>query len=125
MWVGVVIWIFIGGKSYGKLGSVYKLESGVWTKLPDIEHPRWGHSCAQMGGEIFAIGGMGSSTSVEVLNVFSQMWREGPSLPADHYRDQAIVFDSVLYVLEEDDGTVVKLNLDEEWENVASIRGYP
>jgi hypothetical protein len=99
---------------------VYKLESGVWTKLPGIKQPRVYHSCLRMGGEIFVIGGYGAGKSVEVLNISSQTWREGPSLPADHYFGQAIVYDSVLYVLNKD-GTVLELTEGEEWKNVASL----
>ena len=50
VWViAAVIWIFIGGHS----NHVYKLESGVWTRLPDMKHHRWLSSCARMRGEIF------------------------------------------------------------------------
>ena len=120
--------ICIGGYTYGDyLGSVYKLESGVWTRLEDIKHSRRGPSCLRMGGEIFVIGGSGAEKTVEVLNISSQTWREGPPLPADHYSGQAIVYHSVLYVLNWDvfkgDGTVVKLTEGGEWENVASL-GY-
>ena len=118
--------MFIGGNSNdGYLASVYKLESGVWTKLQNIKHPRVGHSCVRRGGEIFVIGEKGAYKSVEVLNISSQTWREGPPLPADHYSGQAIVYHSVLYVLNRDvfkgDGTVVKLTEGEEWENVADM----
>ena len=120
MWVVVVIWIFIGGYNEGNLASVYKLESGVWTRLEDIKHSRRGPSCLRMGGEIFVIGGSGAEKTVEVLNISSQTWREGPSLPASHSLGQAIVYDSVLYVLYKD-GTVVKLTEGGEWENVARV----
>ena len=113
--------MFIGGNSNdGYLASVYKLESGVWTKLQNIKHPRVGHSCVRRGGEIFVIGEKGAYKSVEVLNISSQTWREGPSLPASHSLGQAIVYDSVLYVLYKD-GTVVKLTEGGEWENVARV----
>ena len=125
MWVVVVIWTFIGGYNEGNLASVYKLESGVRTRLEDIKHSRRGPSCLRMGGEIFVIGGSGAEKTVEVLNISSQTWREGPPLPADHYSGQAIVYHSVLYVLNWDvikgDGTVVKLTEGGEWENVADM----
>ena len=41
----------------------------------------------------------GADKSVEVLNISSMTWREGPPLPADHYGGQAVVYDSVLYML--------------------------
>ena len=44
----------------------------------------------------------GADKSVEVLNISSMTWREGPPLPADHYGGQAVVYDSVLYVLYRD-----------------------
>ena len=120
MWVVVVIWIFIGGYNEGNLASVYKLESGVWTRLEDIKHSRRGPSCLRMGGEIFVIGGSGAEKTVEVLNISSQTWREGPPLTASHSSGQAFVYHSVLYLLNID-GTVVKLTEGGEWENVADM----
>ena len=102
---------------------MYKLESAVWTKLLDMNQSRRRSSCVRMGGEIFVIGGDGAVKSFEVLNISSQTWRLGPSLPADHYASQAVVYRSVLYVLNYD-GTVVKLTEGGEWENVAAMRRH-
>ena len=102
------------------LASVYKLEYGQWKQLPDMNQARRGHSCGLVDGQLFVIGGYGAEKSVEVMDVSSGTWRDGPSLDVNHIWGQAVVHDSVLYVLYKD-GKVVKLTDGKKWEDVASI----
>jgi hypothetical protein len=121
LWVVVILAMFIGGLNYGApLASVYKLEHGQWKQLPDMNHPRYGHSCGLLDDQVFVIGGAGAEKSVEVVDVSSGMWSEGPSLDASHSYGHVVVHDSVLYVLYKD-GKVVKLTDGKKWEDVASI----
>ena len=99
---------------------MYKLEHGQWKQLPDMNHPRRGHSCGLLDGQLFVIGGSGAAKSVEVMDISTQAWREGPFLDASHSWGQAVVHDSVLYVLYKD-GKVIKLTDGKKWEDVASI----
>ena len=46
--------------------TLYKLKSGVWTRLPDLKYGRHAHSCAVMGGQLFSIGGH---------EVLTQVWK--------------------------------------------------
>ena len=116
----VILTIFIGGYNAGNLASVYKLHHSEWKQLPDMKHARRGHSCVLVDGQLFVIGGYGADKSVEVMDVSSGTWRDGPSLDGSHIYGQAVVHDSVLYVLYKD-GKVVKLTDGKKWEDVASI----
>ena len=104
----------------GNLASVYKLEHGEWKQLPDMKQARRAHSCVLVDGQLFVIGGYGAEKSVEVMDVSSGTWRDGPSLDARHIYAQAVTHDSVLYVLYKD-GKVVMLTDRKKWEDVASI----
>ena len=73
-----------------------------------------------MDGQLFVIGGKGAETSVEIMDISSETWRVGPFLPADHSWGQAVVHDSVLYVLNQD-GKVMKMNDGGQWKLVTSI----
>ena len=70
---------------------MYKLKSGVWTRLPDLKYGRHAHSCAVMGGNSLSLEGHGvyADTSVEVMSISSETWSVGPSLPADYYWGEA------------------------------------
>ena len=116
----VILTIFIGGYNGATLASVYKLEYGEWKQLPDMNHARYAHSCVLVDGQLFVIGGYGAEKSVEVMDVSSGTWRDGPSLDVNHIWGQAVVHDSVLYVLYRD-GKVVKLTDGKKWKDVASI----
>ena len=116
----VILTIFIGGYNAANLASVYKLEYDEWKQLPDMNHPRYAHSCVLVDGQLFVIGGYGAEKSVEVMDTDSGRWREGPSLDFSHIYGQTVVHDSVLYVLYKD-GKVVKLTDGKKWEDVASI----
>ena len=57
---------------------------------------------------------------MEIMNISTETWRVGPSLAAAHSWGQAVVHNSVLYVLNMD-GKVVKLTEGGEWEYFASL----
>ena len=56
-----------------------------WRRLPDMQHPRFGHGMAAVGGRIYVVGGNDQghlTTSVEIFDTTSTppSWTNGPPL---------------------------------------------
>ena len=115
----LVIIIFIGGYTSSKLASVYKLQAGVWTRLPDMARARYAHSCEVVGGHLFVMGGDGAG-AVEMMNISTQKWQPGPELAKSFSSGQAVVYRSTLFLVSRE-GKVVKLTDAAKWEDVANI----
>ena len=101
-------------------GRVFSLQGGRWTELPAMSTPREGPTCVHMDQEIWAIGG--DTDTVEILNLVTKKWRDGPRLPTSVYRGQAVVYEDQLFVIDRD-GPVYRYS-DNLWQKVADIQSY-
>jgi len=121
----------IGNTGY-KTRDVYRLsepwlsqeEPGEeWTFVNDMKKFRSGHVCALHDDHIYALGGDGSDvgTSAERMNLSSMTWEEISDLPQMFSYGQAFSFQSSLYLVYREDGLVVKLNKDNQWEEVTRL----
>ena len=82
----------IGGREkwneyHGNKTFFYNVKSRVWTRGPDLQIGRSGHSCGMVrqsnGSDKFSIlvaGGLGAGRSVEILDEGSNSWRNGSNL---------------------------------------------
>ena len=92
--------IIIGGgvdgyyQSIGKLTQIYNLETGTWTRMPDMEPGRYGPKCMNYMDGIMVVGGVkatsengGGYTSDDVnfFNLTSTMWQKFPSMNKYRY----------------------------------------
>ena len=82
---------------------------------------RQGHACAVAQNQLWVIGGYGTAT-VEIMDITTKVWRNGPDLPREMYGGQAVVYSGELYAVH-NEGQVWRLAKD-VWETVATITGY-
>ena len=73
----------------GNLTQIYNLETGTWTRMPDMEPGRYGPKCMNYMDGIMVTGGViatsegGSgylSNDVNFFNLTTNMWQKFPSL---------------------------------------------
>ena len=112
---------FLGG--YNKPGEAWSWtgseDGGSWQKLPDLNHPRFGHACVAFEQTVYLIGGQGDYKPVETYKLGEDKWVDIDSLSINSSR-QAFVFDNKLYVIV-DNGDVYVLKDDRKsWEKIAS-----
>jgi len=119
----------------GWLSSVFLLdmEVGVWIRLTGMKEKREAHSCAEFNGEVVVMGGYNGGggnfetgsgmTSVEILNLSTRQWRQGPSLPSGVKYGMSAVHDNTIYLTQAgSESQVFSLSgLDAEWQEVAEI----
>ena len=130
--------MIVGG--WNTRDDAYMLEDGAdsWTVLPKMKTPRFDQMCMEYRGELMVIGGgtqesrsgfsksVYKGTSVEILNMETLQWRNGPELPSRASTGHAIVYKDVLYILYyvstsgSADVAVKRLNGD-HWEDVTSL----
>ena len=85
--------IIIGGavdgyyQSVGKLTQIYNLETGTWTRMPDMEPGRYGPKCMNYMDGIMVAGGVKASSDnggghisndVNFFNLTSNLWQKFP-----------------------------------------------
>jgi len=93
-----------------------------WTFVNNMKKFRSGHACALHDNHIYALGGSGDvGTSAERMNLSTMTWEEISDLPQMFAYGQAFSFQSTLYLVYRDDGLVVKLNKDNQWEEVTRV----
>ena len=121
---------FAGGYAGdGYLSSTYRLSGKTWTRLPDMEKARWGHSCQLHQGELVLMGGydgVSALTSVEILNLATNEWRRGAALPSKVSDGHSTVYEDTLYLIDSDSdygsGSVYSLSPGtSQWKVVANI----
>ena len=57
---------------------------------------------------------------MEKLSLATMTWEAGPSLPSEFYDGTALVYQHTIYLVYKD-GRVVKLNTEDQWEDVARV----
>lgn len=73
-------------------------ESGEWTSLPPMPHPRSELAAAVVDGWIYVVGGFGGSAQVECFHPASGTWATAPDLPQGVHHPGVASLDGVLYV---------------------------
>ena len=96
-----------------------------WQRLPDLDGPRRAAALATFGGQIVVLGGMddeGMLASVRVLDLPTQAWRAGPTLPGQAFGTAAVALgDRLLATLM--DGRVMAWNgTDAAWTAIAQLQ---
>ena len=122
----LILVIFIGGINASAYStSVHALDGQDWTEITNIKYPRYGHSCAVLGHNLFLIGGYPTYKSVEIYNLLDQTWdHEAAALSSDLSYGHALVHDGLLYVVHTA-GEVERLAADmKKWEVVGSVGGW-
>ena len=116
------ITLLLGGYTSGGVRSaaVYSLEGGQWTQLPSMKTARGYHGCVIHQQEVWAIGGY--TATVEILNLSTKTWREGPQLTKSMPCGQAIVIEDDQLYFTNKDGLVFKS--DNGWKKVDTIGSY-
>ena len=80
-------------------------------------------ACAVYQQEFYAIGGK-KEASVEIYNIESGTWRDGPELPSIMIRGQAVVHGGMLFIIY-GDGNVFQLEGNgKDWKKVTKIASY-
>ena len=84
--------IIIGGAMWdnwsigGNLTQIYNLETGTWTRMPDMEPGRYGPKCmnymdgVMVAGGVFGGSGGTVSNDVNFFNLTTNKWQKFPSL---------------------------------------------
>jgi len=124
--VGPDVIITGGRNSYVNLAGAYKLSTdGSWTTLPSLTTARSSHACVVHQGYLVVIGGHETTATrtVEKIKLTSlTKWEAGPGLDTYLYHGQAIVYQDTIFVVNKDDGKVVKLNTEgDNWEAVTDL----
>lgn len=103
-------------------------EKPAWKALPKPPFQRRALAVAAHDGKIYAIGGMtpkGPDTRVDVFDISTQSWSQGPSLPGkgmEGFGSSAFAAAGRLYVSTYS-GTLLRLSEDgSEWEKVRKLR---
>ncbi|XP_066279900.1 kelch-like protein 24 [Branchiostoma lanceolatum] len=81
---------------------LYQTELDSWSRLPQMNLKRHGHTLAVLYGKVYAIGGIDRSTpltSVEVYDRNQNKWKEGVPLPQPKCCHAVAVLDSSVYVM--------------------------
>lgn len=101
--INMVTCIITGGR-VGK--SSWKRATFSWdrvtlTQLGNMRTERSGHDCVVLDGTVYAIGGWTdvSLSSVEILNLDTGYWSDGPDLPYPIGDVQAVSFNGSIYVV--------------------------
>ena len=91
--------IIIGGRmkdNYligGNWTQIYNLETGIWTRMPDMEPGRYGPKCLNYMDGIMVAGGVKASSEnggghisndVNFFNLTTNMWQKFPSMNYVH-----------------------------------------
>jgi hypothetical protein len=109
-----------GGNNLGRIASVYSLEYEKWTEMPSMGTARYHHSCAQLGTNIYVLGGV-DLMSTEVFDLNTNTWTSGPNMPTMFDYGQTFSFQDNLYALRQQE-TVYKLADDKkEWAEIGDI----
>jgi len=114
-----------GNGNRGPLAGAYKLstDGSSWIPLPSMATRRWGHACVVHQDYLYVIGGTGAGTTVEKMELTSlTKWEAGPVLDTD-FAGQAIVYQDTIFLVYQD-GKVVKLNTEDQWEEVTDLGRY-
>ena len=101
---------------------MYSLEYEEWTEMPSMSKKRVQHSCAQLGTNIYVLGGIGLM-STEIFDLNTNTWTSGPNMPTKFDYGQAFILQDNLYAIKQQ-GTVYKLSDDKgEWAEISHIGG--
>ena len=101
---------------------MYSLEHEEWTEMPSMSTKRVQHACAQLGTNIYVIGGKGLM-STEIFDLNTNTWTSGPTMNNMFDYGQAFTFQDNLYAIRQQ-GTVYKLaDEKKEWAEVGDIGG--
>ena len=119
-----------GGKSAGtEMDSTLSLATSTngstWntTKYGNLNISRRDHACIEFDKKLYVMGGKSKISqlkSVEILDLESGFWKEGPSLPYAVSGCQAVNYENVLYLLDPS-GSVLRLDKDNTWDKNLAI----
>ena len=93
-----------------------KISGSIWTptKYGPLKSPRSEHACIQAYGMVYVIGGRNANSdslkSVEILNLKTRKFSDGPPVPFPLDGCQAVKYENVLYIF---DRSGIVLHLDE------------
>ena len=114
--------LFTGGFISGSTSArVFSLQGGRWTELAAMSTTRDAPACVYHKNDVWAIGGYNTAT-VEIFNLESKTWRDGPALPTSMTAGQAVVYEDQLYAIYRDGP--VYLYSENAWLKVADIQSY-
>ena len=119
----------------GRTGATYSLDGVTWTQLSTMVTARTRHGCVLVNSTLYVVGGYGEScgrvwcqsvrlSSVEILDLSTDVWSAGPDLPNAMYSVQTVQYDGDVYVVggRGSDGEILKLE-GNSWVTVANT-GY-
>ena len=99
---------------------MYSLELGKWTEMPSMGTERTYHSCAQLGTDIYVLGGKGLM-STEIFDLNTNTWTSGPNITNNLAYGYAFTYHDNLYAIRQE-GTVYKLSDDKKkWAQISDI----
>ena len=81
---------------------------------------RFAPACVYHNNDVWAIGG--DTATVEIFNLESKTWRDGPALPRSMFLGQAVVYEDQLYAIYYQGP--VYLYSENAWLKVADIQSY-
>ena len=104
----------------------FESETLAWSLIifgPETQIPRSHHACAEHNGKVYLIGGRNEQnpaglSSVEILDIESGDWSEGPKLPKTIYGSMALNYHGQLYVVggSNSDGHILHLDpISDNW----------
>jgi len=105
-------------------GATFSWDGSTWSQLASMKTIRAHHACVEKDGLLYAMGGENrfdrKLKSVEMLNLATEVWSDGPDLPYDVDYVQAVNIHGDIYVVggEGSGGKIVKL-VDNNWEPVS------
>ena len=97
--------VIIAGGRQGDDASdkTFILDENEWKEVKHMKVPRQFHSCAKLSDKLYSVGGKTGTyellDSVEVYNPLSDIWTDGPKLPAKIGTAQLINFQNCIYLL--------------------------
>jgi N-acetylneuraminic acid mutarotase len=91
-----------GGHSLGRDSArFFRLDGSSWTELPQMRHPRGGHTLLAAATRLYVIGGNSAAGNVapaEVYDPGTRRWSDLPALPAPRNHVAGFVFGADLCV---------------------------
>ena len=89
-----------GGAGDGRVRE-YNPRTNTWREMPSLQRGRYSHSVCTLDNKIFVLGGVGGSTTCEMLDLSDDdlQWRYIPEMNSIHSYGGAVVVDRKIYVL--------------------------
>lgn len=112
-----------GGNGVEKRVFSYDLRTNDYTPLPNLPHKNYDQSAALVGRDIWVVGGAYQRDKVQIFNLDTEQWREGPTFPVGIWRTDIVPYeDSFLVVGGDGAGNKIwKLNLDNQsWDELTA-----